>query len=147
MLDGHIEYRNIPGAPKLKVVDIKHDYELFPDTRLFKRGLLTATTEDGRMWEIEAENIGRAWLYKGSGYDFGYSDELGLGAWRGVYLEEFDVYDISAPEACVLPDGRVIRPWHREQLARVTVNGEPGQAHHPFFLCGENTRYLPKGGN
>jgi hypothetical protein len=115
--------------------------KVLPNTKLFQTGRITATTEDGQTWVIEAESVGRAWLYKGSGYDNGYNDEKGLGVWRGDWLEEYDVYDLSDPEACVLPDGRVIRPRHREQIARVTVNGRPGYAHLPFFIFGRVPRY------
>jgi hypothetical protein len=138
-LDGRIEFRNAPR--RLKVCDVKHDFELFAGTRLFRRGRLEALTTDGETWTIEAESIGRGWLYKGSGYDNGYNDEKGLGVWRGEWLEEYDVYDVSDPEACVLSDGKIIRPMHREQIARVQVNGRPGHAHLPFFVVGPNARY------
>jgi len=140
-LDGFISYRGVPEKSGLQVVDIKHDFEIIPGTRLFQRGRIVATTADGQRFEIEAENVGRPWLYKGSGYDNGYNDEKGLGVWRGDWLEEYDVYDISDVEACVLPDGRVIRPRHREQLAKVTVNGKPGFAHLPFISMGHVERY------
>jgi hypothetical protein len=139
-MDGHIAFRH-SDRPPLKVVDIQHDMKILPGTRLFESGRIVATTSDGEEWVIEAESVGRAWLYKGSGYDNGYKDEKGLGVWRGDWLEEYDMYDLSDPEACVLPDGRVIRPMHREQIARVRVNGRPGYAHLPFVSMGRIERY------
>jgi len=140
-VDGHILDRADPQGPARKIVDVQHDITFRPGTRVFERARVTARSDDGQVWEIEGESIGRPWLYKGSGYDYGYNDERGLGIWRGEWLEEFDVYDVSDHEACLLPDGRVIRPMHREQIARVTVNGRRGLAHFPLLNGGRIERY------
>lgn len=138
-LDGRITSRT--GAhPPLQVVAAEHDFTLFPGTRRFSHATLDLKTEDGRDWHVTVEAVGRAWAYKGSGYDSGYNDELGLGAYRGDWLEEYDVYDLSHPDDVGMPDGRVLRPTHREQIARVTVNGEPGLAHSPMLVVGPNAK-------
>ena len=54
---------------------------------------------------------------------------------------EVDVYDISHPEDVVLPDGRVIRPVHREQPVKLTVNGKPGFGYMPIMSSGVIKRY------
>jgi hypothetical protein len=102
---------------------------------------VVATSTEGEEWVIKADSIGRPWLYRGSGYDGGYNDGRGLGAYRGPWLAEHDFYDLTDPEACILPDGRAIRPVHREQIARVTVNGSPGWAHFPLINWGRIDRY------
>jgi hypothetical protein len=138
-LDGRIT--SLTGEhPPLEIVDARQEFTLHPGTRRFSHGTLQLKTEDGRDWLLEIEAIGRAWAYKGSGYDSGYNDELGLGAYRGEWTEEYDVYDISHPEDVIMPDGRVLRPTHREQIARVKVNGEPGLAHSPMLVVGPNRK-------
>jgi hypothetical protein len=138
-VDGNIESR--VGKRSLRIVDAKHDYTLFPGTRMYNHGRLDLTTSDGTHREVDIQPVGRAWAYKGSGYDHGYNDERGLGVWRAKWLEEYDEYDVSHPEQVGLPDGRVLRPVHREQFARITVNGAPGFAHAPFISTGPNKRY------
>jgi hypothetical protein len=139
-IDGEVRSRT--GAhPPLKIVDVEHHHTFFPGTRIFKTGRVVLKTEDGQSWDVAVENVGRPWAYKGSGYDSGYNDERGLGMWRAEWLEEYDEYDLSDPEVVELPDGRKLRPLHREQIAKVTVNGKPGQSHSPFITVGPNHRY------
>jgi len=132
-LDGFITPRGLARDQALGIAEMTYDFDLFPGTRLFRRGHIVATATNGQTFDIEAECVGKPWVYKGSGYDFGYNDEKGHGLWRGEWLEEYDVYDISELETCVLPGGGVIKPRHREQLAKVTVNGKPGFAHLPYM--------------
>ena len=138
-LDGNITFRD--GRPARKVVDVRHDIEFIPGTCRYKTARIELADEGGGKWDIEAEAIGRAWAYRGGGYDHGYSDGKGLGMWRGNWLEEYDRYDVRHPEDVVMPDGSVIRPMHREQFALVKVNGRPGQAYTPVISTGPNRRY------
>ncbi|NWK98307.1 hypothetical protein DM806_22090 [Sphingobium lactosutens] len=139
-LDGQIT--SLTGDhPPLNIVDVRHDYKLIPGKRVYEAGTLELRTEDGQSWTVEVEAIGRAWAYKGSGYDSGYNDEKGLGVWRGQWLEEYDQYDLSDPEDVGMPDGRLLRPVHREQIARVKVNGRPGFAHGPMLIVGPSRQY------
>jgi hypothetical protein len=140
-IDGHIAFPEGSGKQELKVVDLEHEISFIPGTRVYDKANLAVTTHDGARWEIKAEAVGRAWVFKGTGYDSGYDDELGLGAYRGEELMEADVYDISHPEDVVLPDGRVIRPVHREQPVKLTVNGEPGYGYMPIMSSGVVKRY------
>ena len=138
-IDGNITSR--VGKPTQHIVDAKHDFTFHPGTRRFKTGTLEVKTADGETHIVEIESVGRPWAYKGSGYDHGYHDEKGLGFFRGDWLEEYDSYDLSHVEDVVLPGGKVIRPVHREQIARVKVNGKPGFAHTPVISNGPNKRY------
>jgi hypothetical protein len=54
---------------------------------------------------------------------------------------ESDTYDVSHEEEVIMPDGRRLRPRHREQPVRVTVKGEVGQGHFPIIAIGRNARY------
>jgi hypothetical protein len=138
-LDGKIYFRD--GRTAVSIADASHDYTLIEGTRLFQTGNLRLVDCEGGEWHVELASVGRAWAYKGSGYDHGFADEMGLGVWRGQWLEEHDIYDTSHPENVVLPGGRNIRPVHREQFSRVRVNGNPGFAHTPFISAGTVHRY------
>ncbi len=142
MVNGHFAFPAETGKPNLRVVDLEHDISFIPGTRVYDKVSLLVTTDDGQKWEIEAEAMGRSWVFKGTGYDSGYDDEKSLGFYRGKDLSiETDVYDISHAEDAGLPDGRIIRPVHREQPARLTVNGKPGYGHFPVINRGEIKRY------
>ena len=141
-LDGHIGWPEDSGQPDLRVASVEHDISFIPGNRVFDAARLLVTTEDGQEFDIRAEAVGRPWAYKGTGYDSGYDDELGLGAWRGEeLLVEHDIYDVSEPEEVGLPDGRRIRPVHREQPVCLTVNGHPGYGHLPVINWGRVSRY------
>ena len=141
-VDGYIGWPEEAGKPDLRVASVEHDISFVPGNRVFDRARLLVTTEDGQKFDISAEAVGRPWCYKGTGYDSGYNDEQGLGAYRGEeLLVEHDIYDVSAPEEVVLPDGRRIRPVHREQPAKLTVNGRPGYGHLPIISRGRVSRY------
>lgn len=129
------------GGP-WEIVAAEHEISFIPGTRLFDRMQLRLSTSDGRKWDIEVEAIGRAWVFKGLGYDSGFNDEKGMGVWRGDALTvESDTYDLSDVEEVLMPDGRRLRPRHREQPVRVKVNGEVGQGHFPIIAIGRNKRY------
>ncbi len=140
-LDGDIKYPEESGKLPVAVTAIEHDIHFLPGTRVYDRAALRVTTADGQTLDIRAEAAGRAWVYKGTGYSEGYSDERGLGVYRGEDLLETDVYDISVPGEVGLPDGRRIAPLHREQPVNLTVNGRPGYGHMPLINWGRIRRY------
>jgi hypothetical protein len=132
---GHIGA--VSGAAS-KVKSYEWDVETFPGTRAPKRLHVHAITEDGQHYDIVAEPTSRPWVYKGLGYDAGYDDGKGQGVWRSAaLLSEIDMYDISDPEEVVLPDGRRLRPNHREVAVRVQVNGQAGFGYMPFIAIGD----------
>jgi len=138
-LNGVIQSRR--GEPDRHVTKVEHDITFEPGSRIFAKLCIRFTTDDGKVWEGEAEPLGRGWVFKGSGYNNGYDDERGLGFFRGEDLTEIDHYGISHPEDVVFPDGHVGRPLHREQFSRVTVDGKPGQAHSVVQSTGFHRRY------
>lgn len=138
-LNGTLHPRN--GGPMLNVVRVSHDIDFEPGTRVYRHLAIEFETDDGKVWKGEADPLGRGWVFKGSGYNNGYNDERGLGFFRGENIEERDIYDISHPEDVGMPDGRIIRPLHREQFAKVIVDGKPGQAHCVVQTTGVHRRY------
>ena len=140
-LDGALVWPAEAGREELRVVDAEHELTFHEGTRAFSHARVTLTTEDEQRWEIEAEPVLTAWAYKGTGYGTGYHDEKGLGAYRGAYLEETDVYDVSHPEIVRNLQGERIPSGHREQPVRITVNGRAGYGHFPIMVMGPNERY------
>ncbi len=128
-LDGSVHRR---GDGEARVLDLTSDITYVEGTRTWARAELGLSLSDGTMMHLVAEpHTARPWASKGGGYNRGFSDGLGFGARRGE-TSEYDVYDL--PDANrVLLDGAEIDPGHREQLARVTVDGAPGWAHLPIM--------------
>lgn len=140
-LDGDIKFPQGTGKKPILVTSIEHDIHFIPGTRVYDRANLLVTTADGQTYEIEAEAAGRPWVFMGTGYSGGYNDGKGLGVFRGEDLIETDIYDISAPEEAVLPDGRRIAPVHREQPVNLSVNGAKGYGYMPLINHGRIRRY------
>ena len=138
---GHI---GPPSGGASKVKSYEWDVKTFPGTRAPRRLHVHAVTEDGRHYDIVAEPAARPWAYKGFGYDAGYDDGKGQGVWRSAgLLSEIDTYDISDPEEVVMPDGRRLRPNHREVAVRVQVNGQAGFGYMPFIAIGDVVKLMP----
>lgn len=140
MLEGFVATRSGEGLERVEVVDVRHDIEFHPGSRVYRRVVLDIDTSDGVTHRLEAEPVLTAWAYRGTGYDSGFDDGRGLGAFRGEVLEH-DVYDVSHPEDVVLPSSEVIRPMHREQSVRLTFDGVEGFGHLPVMPIGANERY------
>lgn len=140
-LDGRLAWPAPQGRPEDRVCGLEHEIRFAPGTRAYERAQLLVHTESGAKLEIEARPLFTAWAYVGTGYDHGFADGKGLGAYRGSELLEFDVYDVSHPEDVVVPDGQVLRPVHREQPARLSVDGQSGTGHFPVITVGRVARY------
>jgi len=137
---GRILKRQGGGFHEVETTSIEHDLQFIGDTRTSSGGTITVVTTEGERLAIEVESLVPTICYKGTGYDLGYADEKGPGFHRGDVLEH-DVYDLSHVEDVGLPDGRVVRPWHREGGAIVRMNGEEGMAHFPVVSSGHIRRY------
>jgi hypothetical protein len=135
------EVRDGDGGP-VEVVALDHDVTFKPGTRVFDTMRLDLRLEDGREMRIDARAVGRPWVYRGGGFDGGFSDGKGQGVWRSRELAfEVDEYDVSDPEKVIMPDGSIATPKHREQLAVCTVDGRPGAAYMPMFVIGPQPRF------
>ena len=124
-LDGAVRWPDEVGRPSARIVDVAHNLSFFPGTQAFEHGRVVVTTDDGSEYVMDAIPAITAWAYSGTGYDGGFRDGLGLGAYRGALCVEVDEYDVSHPEQ-VLLDGVPVPPGHREQPVRLQLNGRPG---------------------
>jgi hypothetical protein len=138
-LTGHVGY---PDGRNLKVVDCSYDITFVGRSRDFTRMVIRFETEDSQTFEAVNEAIGRAWIFKGAGYDGGFNDGRGMGVYRSAEpCYEYDRYDVSELGKGRLPDGSISKSSHREQHCRVTINGAPGFSYIPLIFSGDNHRY------
>lgn len=137
---GRVMERTGSGFVEHDAVAITHDLTFVPGTRTCSSGRIAVTLRDGRLLELDVETMLPPFCYRGTGYDGGYRDGRGLGVHRGDLIES-DVYDVSHAEDVILPDGAIIRPWHREAGAIVRMAGEEGLAHFPVLSSGPIARY------
>lgn len=131
-LDGELIHRD---GTRHRVGDLDVDIEFESGSRAYRHARLEATLENGKSLIVEIEPLVHAWAYSGTGYDGGYRDGRGLGAWRGT-VAEHDVYRHVPPEE-VLLDGAPVSPGHREQPVSVTIDGVPGTGHCPIITRGD----------
>jgi hypothetical protein len=129
------------GGHERHVVDLQHEITFRPGGRAYEHARVVLTDDHRDVWVIDADPLITAWAYRGTGYDRGWTDGKGLGAWRGESAVEADVYGVTDPEDVVFPDGSVQRPPHREQPVRISINGVAGVGHLPVITAGPVTRY------
>lgn len=135
--DGDIAHH---GGSAARIIAMEHDLEFALGTRTCSGGTLRCTLQGGEVVTVRFDSFLPGTVYKGTGYDNGYDDERGLGFHRGN-LVEYDVYDVSDVEQVGLPDGRTIRPWHREIPCTVAVNGQEGMGYATVLNNGDIARY------
>jgi hypothetical protein len=138
-LDGQLDHPVDSGRPSVRVVAVEHDITFVPGTRAYSKACYDVTLADGRRLRLEETPLFRGWAYAGTGYDGGYDDRKGLGAWRGD-IAEHDVYELPDVES-VLLGGAPTPPGHREQPARVLVDGRETIGHCPVMTWGAIDRY------
>lgn len=139
IVDGELSYPPNTGRDPIRVLGVAHDIRFVPGTRAWDALTYRVALANGETLTIEATALNTAWAYRGTGYEGGYNDGRGVGVPRGELLET-DVYDVSHPQ-WVLLDGQKTHPGHREQPARVTINGKPGWGHLPVMSAGRIERY------
>lgn len=130
-LDGELIDRD---GGRRRVGDLDVDIAFIEGSRAYRHVELDVTLEDGTSLNVEAEPLMQAWAYSGTGYDGGYRDGRGLGAWRGT-LTEYDMYEYVPPEQ-VLLEGKPVSPGHREQPVTLSINGVAGIGHCPVITRG-----------
>lgn len=127
-LDGVLHGKD--GAARVNAVEPEVTFA--PGTSNYQHARILVRLEDGSTTEITAEPLTeRAWAGRGGGYSRGFDDGRGFGARRGEVVE-YDCYDVSEPDE-VRCGGDIVPAGHREQLARLTVDGEPGIGHLPIM--------------
>lgn len=138
-LDGEISYPPESGREPVRVSRVEHDIDFIRGTRDWSALRYTLFLADGSTLEVEAEALQSAWAYRGTGYENGYDDTKGVGVVRGSVVET-DVLDLSTAGR-VTREGEPYFPGHREQPARVTINGRTGFGHLPVMSSGRIERY------
>jgi len=121
-LTGLIRERGAPGRER-RVREARLSFELFPGTRRFRRARLELVLDDARPLVLDALPGGNSIAMPGLGYG-GWNDGRGLGAWRGPYCEEGEIWNVDHPVDVTRPDGRIERPVHC--IAPVRVESDPG---------------------
>ncbi|MFE3059934.1 hypothetical protein [Nocardia sp. NPDC059236] len=137
--DGEVFYPASDGRPSMRIARVDHQIEFIPGTRDWTRLHYDLVLEDGSVLGMDAEALQSAWAYRGTGYENGYEDSKGVGVVRGDLIEH-DVVDLSIPGK-VTRQGAPYFPGHREQPARVTIDGRIGFGHLPVMSSGYIERY------
>jgi hypothetical protein len=109
------------SGERIGVADSTFDFRFHPGTRQYDQVDARVTLANGRQLDLIITPFLHAWAYAGTGYDGGYRDGKGLGAWRGD-VAEHDVYE-HADREVVLLDGEPTPTGHREQFANIAVDG------------------------
>lgn len=138
-LGGHAQLHELPDGSKthaegvirwsdeslIRARDVDLEFTLLPGTRRFDSGTWHMHTPAGS-WALEMTPISRSLTMLGLGYSMGYADGRGFGIWRGEQHAEHDVYDVSADEDVIFPDGTLGRPYHRDCAVRLNVYAPDG---------------------
>jgi hypothetical protein len=133
-LDGHIAW---PDGREVAVVDASLDRVAFHDgTRRYHEVEVTLKDASGATHVLQCEDMLRNWAMDSLGYDLGWEDGQGFGAYRGESYKETSVDDLTHPEDVVGHDGIPRNRPHREGPARVTVDGAPGMGHLILIATG-----------
>jgi hypothetical protein len=136
------EVYNVGNDTPIRVVDARHNLKFYPGTRIFETADLEMDLENGETWVLNARDIAKPWVFRGSGMDGGFTDGLGQGVYRSKELAvEIDEYDTGDIEKVIFPDGSEVLPKHREQLTECAINGVTGYAYVPTFLIGNQPRF------
>lgn len=128
-----------PNGVRIPVADADAEVDFAPGSRAYTEVRLAVTVATGATLRVRAEPLLHAWAYSGTGYDGGYRDRRGLGAWRGA-VAEHDIYRFVPPDGVRL-DGADVPPGHREQPVRLTIDGRPGIGHLPVITRGRLPRH------
>ncbi|MEV6985930.1 hypothetical protein AB0M95_32360 [Sphaerisporangium sp. NPDC051017] len=137
--DGEVIYASGSDREPVRIERVEHDIVFIDGSRDWSTLVYHLFLADGQKMTLEAEALQSAWAYRGTGYENGYEDSRGVGVPRGEIVET-DRVDLSVP-------GRVTRngePWfpgHREQPARVWIDGAPGTGHLPVMSSGRVEKY------
>jgi hypothetical protein len=138
-IDGAVVQADSADGSRIPIVGIDHSIDFIPDSRDWSTLTYQLHLADGRQFTIEADALHHPWAYRGTGYENGYFDSRGVGVPRGSVVES-DRLDLSTP-GYVLKDGVPYFPGHREQPARVRINGVAGLGHLPVMSAGHVERY------
>jgi hypothetical protein len=137
--DGEVQYAPGSGRDPVRIERVEHDISFIDGSRDWSTLRYELFLADGRKMTLEAEALQSAWAYRGTGYENGYEDNRGVGVPRGDLLET-DRIDLTVPGR-VTKDGESWFPGHREQPARVWIDGVRGTGHLPVMSSGRVEKY------
>lgn len=125
---------------------VTHDLD-FHANGVVRGGEVRFATKSGETFPVELTGLTQPLAYVGFGYLDGWTDRLGLGAFRGPLLIESDSYDVS--DVTAVRDLSGARDFGAftllDQPFRITANGRPGcmevvaglkPGHHRYRLEG-----------
>jgi hypothetical protein len=141
-LTGLIRERAHPERER-SVRDARLSFELVPGTRRFASVRLELVLDDGRPLRLDVQPQGNSIAMPGLGYG-GWNDARGLGAWRGAYHEEGEIWYVDHPTDVRLADGRIERPIHRIAPVRVASDlgaRDAGTGSLTFIALGRLPQY------
>lgn len=128
-----------PTGVRIPIAGVEAEVDFVGGSRAYSEARLVVTLADGTVMNVVAKPNLQAWAYAGTGYDGGFDDRRGLGAWRGEVVEH-DVYTFVPPDD-VHMNGSSVPPGHREQPVILTVDGRPGLGHLPVITRGALPRH------
>lgn len=141
VFDGVMHLRRDGAWEDIEVETVDYEFTFPAGSRNYERARVTVTGA-GEKFEIVCSRLLHPFVMRGTGYDSGYRDGLGLGCYRGASLVEHDLYDLSTPGTVTLvPTGEELPHFHREQLVHVEVNGAPGTGHFTVLPVGALPKY------
>lgn len=137
--DGEVLYAPHSEREPVRIERVEHDIVFIEGSRDWSTLVYHLFLANGQKLTLEAEALQSAWAYRGTGYENGYDDSRGVGVPRGEWVET-DRLDLSVPGR-VTRNGEPYFPGHREQPARITIDGTPGTGHLPVMSSGRVQRY------
>ena len=134
----------------LKFVSGEHALEFHPDTRVFKKGVITLEDEAGGIWTQKLEAVGMPWTPATIGYGLGsWKDGGTLATYHGDGpVQEWDEFDISRQPFAHTPYGsnRSTQLQGFEYLVKIESTDPSGKtvdatAQLELFIIGAYTPY------
>lgn len=143
--EGRIDFGWGEERPPVKLVDVQHDLEFLPGTRLLQGGVIRLRDERGKQWEHRFRVLG---VPMNPGFGIApWKDGRGNGVYRGApfAIEEDEADFRKQPIDRVLPDGRAVMTQGAEYICEVTECSDEGEkkgrANIEFVLTGRYARY------
>lgn len=93
-LEGEINWHD---GRSVRVAQASHEFQYFPGSRRFRKGVLTLTDETGKSHRYELTATGHPTHPQGFGYRRGWLDQQPPGVYRGVEHVEHDRFRVDDP--------------------------------------------------
>ncbi|MBI4299646.1 MAG: hypothetical protein HY677_00815 [Chloroflexi bacterium] len=143
--EGRVDFGWGEKRPPIKLVDVNHELEFVPGTRMLRAGTFLLKDERGKTWEHKFRVI-KVPMNPGFGIA-PWKDGRGNGVYRGApYAIEDDEIDLRVqPAERVMPDGRVMKTQGAEYICELTETSDDGvkvgRCNIEFSIVGRYARY------